>query len=393
MPSAADLPVLVAGAGIGGLAAAIALARRGIPVHVFEAEAEFGEVGAGLQIGPHGGRVIASWGLADQFRLISIRPDYIAIKDGLTGKRLNTMPLGGEIERRHGAPYQTVERRRLHTMLLSAARDYPEITITPSAKITRLDAESSPVKVETIDGNIYEGRAVICADGARSRLRASLFGGEPGPSGKVAWRATAVPSALPNLADRTAVNLWMAPDTHLVLYMCGPEGPLNVVAVVDESALGANVPEADVPELLRRFSHWAPEVRDILRHFSGWIKWALWGRPPLDKWSKGGATVLGDAAHPILPFLASGAVLALEDAETFAIEMARTPDDPVAALQRYEARRLPRANRVVAASARMGQIYHMDGAMRFARNATLLALPESYLLARHDWLYGFRITE
>lgn len=393
MSSGAGLPVIIAGAGIGGLAAAIALARRGIPAHVLEAEAEFGEVGAGLQIGPHGGRVLASWGLAEQFRMISVRPDYIAIKDGLTGKRLTTMPLGGEIERRHGAPYQTVERRQLHHMLLSAARDYPEIKITASAKVTRLDADRSPVKVETSEGQVYEGSAVICADGARSRLREALFGGAPAPSGKVAWRATAVPSAMPDFPDRSAVNLWMAPDTHLVLYLCGPQGPLNVVAVVDETALGANVPSSDVPELLRRYSHWAPEVRDILRHFSGWMKWSLWGRPPLDKWSKGAATVLGDAAHPILPFLASGAVLALEDAETFAIEFARTPSDPVAALVRYEARRLPRANRVVAASARQGEIYHMDGAMRFARNAVLMTLPESYLLTRHDWLYGFRITE
>jgi salicylate hydroxylase len=393
MSTAAGLPVIVAGAGIGGLAVAIALARRGVPVHVLEAEAEFGEVGAGLQIGPHGGRVVASWGLADQLRMISVRPDYIAIKDGLTGKRLTTMPLGGEIERRHGAPYQTVERRRLHQMLLSAARDYSEVTITPSAKVTRLDADRSPVKVETAEGQVYKGCAVICADGARSRLREALFGGAPAPSGKVAWRATAVPSALADFPDRSAVNLWMAPDTHLVLYMCGPDGPLNIVAVVDETALGASVPTPDIPELLRRYSHWAPEVRDILRHFNGWLKWSLWGRPPLGNGSKGAATVLGDAAHPILPFLASGAVLALEDAETFAIEFARTPDDPVAALQRYEARRMPRADRVVAASARQGQIYHMDGAMRFARNATLMALPESYLLARHEWLYGFRVTE
>jgi salicylate hydroxylase len=394
MRATKDLPVLVAGAGIGGLSAAIALSRRGIPVHVLEAEAEFGEVGAGLQIGPNAGRIITSWGLGERMSGISANPDYIAIKDGLTAKRLATMPLGTELLRRHGASYQAVERRALHNMLLNAAQRAPDIAISSGWKVRPSTATDTPVTIEAADGRTLTGRALVCADGVRSRLRAALFGREAVPTGKVAWRATASPSALSHLLDGNAVNLWMAPDTHLVLYKCGPKGPMNVVAVVDEKSLAEVPPDRDIPELLRQFAQWAPEVRDILTHFSGWIKWPLWGLlTPLEHWTKGAMTLVGDCAHPVYPFLASGAVMAIEDAETLAIEITRTPDEITSALQRYEARRIPRANRIVATSARMGEIYHMSGAMRLARNVTLAALPKSYLLARHDWLYGFRVTE
>ena len=392
MHAAADYPVLVAGAGIGGLSAAIALGRRGLTVHVLEAEAEFGEVGAGLQIGPNGSRIVESWGLGDKLKAISVRPQMLVIRDALAGKRLATMPLGDDIKKRHGGPYQVVERRRLHSMLLAAAREVPGVTISSSFRVASIETGGAGVRIMSGDGRGLEGRALICADGARSRLRSLLFGGAPAPSGKVAWRATVAPSALPGRPDKDAVSLWLAPNTHLVLYLCGPDGPLNAVAVVDESAAGLQGGESGVPELMAHFADWPAEVRDMLGHFAGWIKWPLWGLPPLEHWSKGAVTLLGDAAHPILPFLASGAVLALEDAEVLAVELARSPADAAEALKRYEARRLPRAGRVVAASARMGEIYHMSGAMRLARNATLAAIPRQLLLKRHDWLYGFRVT-
>lgn len=392
MHAAADRPVLVAGAGIGGLSAAIALGRRGLPVHVLEAEAEFGEVGAGLQIGPNGSRIIEAWGLAEPMKAISVRPQMLVIRDGPTSRRLTAMPLGDAMKQRYGAPYQVVERRRLHAMLLNAARATPGVTITPAFRVTGINQNGAGVRVEAGDGRSMEGRAVICADGARSRLRSLLFGGAPAPSGKVAWRATVAPSALPGRPDRDAVSLWMAPNTHLVLYLCGADGPLNAVAVVDENAAGTQAGESGVPELLAHFANWPDDVREMLSHFAGWIKWPLWGLPHLEHWSKGAACVLGDAAHPILPFLASGAVMALEDAEVLAVEIARTPDDAVAALKRYEDRRMPRARRVVDGSARMGEIYHMNGAMRLARNATLAALPVQLLLKRQDWLYGYRVN-
>jgi salicylate hydroxylase len=360
-------------------------------VHALEAEVEFGEVGAGLQIGPSAGRIITSWGLGSVMQEISAQPNYIAIKDGLTGKRLSQMPLGGEFVRRYKTAYHAVERRALHTMLLNAARHAPGVTITSGWKVRGITEAGPPVTIESSEGSHLTGRALICADGVRSKLRSALFGCEAVPTGKVAWRATASPAALAHLPDRNAVNIWMAPETHLLLYKCGSKGPMNVVPVVDEKAL-SNVPaDRDVPELLRQFAHWAPEVRDILTHFSGWIKWPLWGlSAPLQCWTKGAMTLLGDCAHPVFPFLASGAVMAIEDAEVLAIEMARTPEDVLGALQRYEAKRIPRTRRIQAKSGRMGEIYHMHGVMRLARNLTLSMLPESWLISYFKWLHGFR---
>jgi salicylate hydroxylase len=212
----------------------------------------------------------------------------------------------------------------------------------------------------------------------------------------VAWRATAKLSEVPALMDEQSVSVWLAPDAHLVLYVCGPNGPVNAVAVVDEaaaskrgSASDANEAAASTPD----FTDWPAAAKTMLSCFSGWIKWPLMYRPPLDRWSQNAVTLLGDAAHPPLPFLASGSVMAIEDAEVLATEIAYSPDDLAAAFQRYEGRRVPRTNRIVAASARMGEIYHMGGLMRLARNAALTFMPEGILLKRYDWLYGFRITE
>jgi salicylate hydroxylase len=365
-------------------------------VHVLEAESEFAEVGAGLQIGPNGCHILATWGLAEKFAAISAHPRTLVVRDGKTSRCLATMPLGEEIERRHGAPYATTERRRLYALLLEKARNMSGITITSSFRVASITNFSTPVQVTSTDNRTVEGCALICADGARSRLRTQMFGGAPSPSGMVAWRATAKLSEVPALMDAQSASVWLAPDAHLVLYICGPDGPVNAVAVVDEAAASkrgkssdANESAASTPD----FTDWPASAKAMLSHFSGWIKWPLMYRPPLDRWSQDAVTLLGDAAHPPLPFLASGAVMAIEDAEVLSAEIAYSPDDPAAAFQRYEGRRVPRTNQIVAASARTGEIYHMDGHMRLARNAVLSIMPEGILLKRYDWLYGFRVTE
>lgn len=396
MGAQANQPILIAGAGIGGLSVAIALARRGMAVHVLEAESEFAEVGAGLQIGPNGCHILATWGLAEKFAAISVHPRTLVIRDGKNSRCLATMPLGDEIERRHGAPYATTERRRLYALLLETARSMDGVTITPSFRVESITNFRTPVVATASDGRTVEGHALICADGARSRLRTQMFGGAPAPSGKVAWRATAKLSEVPSLIDEQSVSIWIAPNAHLVLYLCGPNGPVNAVAVVDFAGVAkrgnandAYENAASVPD----FTKWPTAAKSILSYFSGWIKWPLMYRPALDRWSQNAVTLLGDAAHPPFPFLASGAVMAIEDAEVLAAELAYSPDDPAAAFQRYEGRRVPRTNGIVAASAQMGEIYHMDGFLRLLRNAALTIMPDSFLLSRYDWLYGFRVTE
>jgi salicylate hydroxylase len=386
-----DAPLLIAGGGIGGLSAALALARRGVRVRVLEAEPEFSESGAGIQIGPNGSRMLRSWGLGDALEAEGGRPRAIHIHDGLTGAELASIPLGSDAENRYGAPYYVAERRALHHMLLEAVRAEPKAEITPSFRLEEVHISGTTVTARATDRTEVTGRALIGADGVHSRVRGLFFDGKPAFSGRNAWRATAPAEMASHAKDDGDVYLWIAPRAHLVHYACGSGGPLNAVAVVSGEAAspGWGAP-GDIRQLIGFFDGWAERPREILRRFSGWMSWPLMTVPALASWTRGNVTLLGDAAHPILPFLASGAVMAVEDAAVMATELGRGEGDISAAFGRYERRRMPRIARVQRASARMGEIYHMGGAMRLARNISLAALPGWHLLSRNDWLYGYK---
>jgi salicylate hydroxylase len=386
------LPVLIAGGGIGGLAAALALSQRGIPSFVLEAAVEFGEVGAGLQIGPNGSRILRSWGLGDTLAKQAGRPERLCIHDGVSGRLLTSLPLGDHIARRYGAPYYVAERRLLHRLLLQAVRARPDVALTTSFRLSGFEQQDGTVQASAEDGRAAQGRALIGADGVRSRVRTALFGAEAGFSGRIAWRATApLSSGVTNDGD---VHLWLGPKAHLVHYRCGPSGPFNAVAVVevqDAAAFPSLGVEGGTPTTVfeRSFAQWAPQPKELLARFQSWMPWPLMALPPLARWSAGRATLLGDAAHPLLPFLASGAVAAIEDAAVLAAQLADRPDDPESAFQSYQAARIPRLGRIMRGSERMGDIYHMQGPMRLARNLALRATRPALLLARNDWLYGY----
>lgn len=386
-----ETPLLIAGGGIGGLSAALALARRGIRVRLLEAEPEFSESGAGIQIGPNGTRLLRSWGLGDALEALGGRPNAIHIHDGLTGARLASIPLGSEAEKRYGAPYYVAERRVLHRRLLEAVRATPEAEITPSFRLEGLQISGAAVTALSADKREARGRALIGADGVHSRVRELFFGGKPAFSGRNAWRATAFGDSAVYAGQDDDVHLWIAPRAHLVHYRCGSGGPLNAVAVVrgEAASPGWGTP-GDAQRLAGFFDDWASLPRHILRCFSDWVNWPLMTVPALASWTRGPVTLLGDAAHPIMPFLASGAVMAIEDAAVLAAEIGQRIGDVPAALSRYERRRMPRLDRVQRASARMGDIYHMSGAIRLARNISISALPGWHLLSRNDWLYGYK---
>ena len=386
-----EAPLLIAGGGIGGLSAALALARRGVRVRLLEAEPEFSESGAGIQIGPNGSRLLRSWGLGDALEALAGRPDAIHIHDGLTGARLASIPLGNHAEKRYGAPYCVAERRVLHRLLLDAVRAAPRAEITPSFRLEELHISGAAVTAFSADNREAAGRALIGADGVHSRVRRLFFDGEPAFSGRNAWRATASGDSVDYAGHDDDVHLWIAPRAHLVHYRCGPSGPQNAVAVVmgEAASPGWGTP-GDAQQLAGFFDDWASLPRRLLGCFSNWMSWPLMTVPALASWTHGPVTLLGDAAHPIMPFLASGAVMAIEDAEVLAAEISQGIGDIPAALRRYERRRMPRLARVQRASARMGDIYHMSGAMRLARNISMSALPGRHLLSRNDWLYGYR---
>ena len=260
-PPGPDAPLLIAGGGIGGFSAALALARRGMHVRVLEAEAEFSDSGAGIQIGPNGTRLLRSWGLAEGLEAGAARPHALHLHDGVSGKRLASIPLGSEAERRYGAPYYVMERRVLHRLLLDAVRAMPQAEITPLFRLETL--QSSPHQVTAISADRREatGAALIGADGIHSRVRSLVFGGAADYSGRNAWRATAAVDP----EDDDDVHLWLAPRAHLVHYRCGPDGPLNAVAVVREEAAspGWGTPGGK-NELMANFEGWAAAARHRL---------------------------------------------------------------------------------------------------------------------------------
>lgn len=394
---ATDDPILIAGGGIGGLSAAIALARGGARVHLLEAEAEFSDIGAGIQIAPNSTRILLSWGLGPALEQAAFKPQAINICDGLTGKRLAALPLGSAAEERFGAPYYVIERRLLHNILLDAARKFDKVTIYPGARVDYATVgpsitDAPLVEAITMDGRIFPGAGLIGADGVHSRIRAPFCGSTtPSFSGKNAWR---VMTDRPEADPGDGINLWMGPQAHLVQYRCGPDGPFNVVAIIagEAASPGWGTPGSG-ENVMRNFSDWADEVQNYLQNFSSWMTWPLLGFAPLQRWADGPIALLGDAAHPLMPFLASGASMAIEDAAILASEINREPNDVPLALQRYESRRIPRVNKVRDSSNRMGEIYHMSGAMRIARNLALQALPSEHLLARNSWLYGYQISD
>ncbi len=393
MTDAFDRPLLIAGGGIGGLSAAIALSRRGFAVHVLEAEAEFSESGAGIQIGPNGSRILRAWGLGEALDRLAAKPEAIVIGDGLSGRTLATVPLGREAESRYGAPYYVAERRLLHRLLLEEVGKSSNVRMSTGFRVTGLRDNGARVVALSEDGREAEGRAVIGADGVHSKLRSRVTGETPFFSGRNAWRATAATNVL-GRETANSVQLWLGPDAHLVHYCCGCDGPLNAVAVVTGEAASPGWGTAGDPgRLAAFFADWAEEPRRILAQFEGWMTWPLLALPPLEHWTDDTVALIGDAAHPLMPFLASGAVMAIEDAAVLAAETARSPGAPPSAFRAYETRRMPRVRRVQRASERMGEIYHMDGAMRLARNLTLAAVPAPLLFSRNDWLYGYRAED
>jgi len=387
--------VLVAGAGIGGLTAALALARQDIGVTVFEQAEAMQEAGAGIQLSPNAVRVLVELGLTERLKPAIIEPTAIRLRAGSSGHDIVLMPLGAAALERYGAPYWVVHRADLQAALIAAVAAEPRITLTLGTRVDLFRIDSTRV-CAGVDrrgsGAEHDGSALIGADGLRSRLRALLGdNAEPRFAGRTAFRAV-VPAA--QLQDRDPlVNLWVGPNGHLVHYPIRGGAAVNIVAVTaDRWRSPAWSTGADRDEVLQQFpsSAWAPAARQVLMAPERWQKWALYDRAPSTLWGHGPVTLMGDAAHPMLPFLAQGAGMAIEDAAVLAREIARVPDDRAAALRNFEAARQPRTARVQRAARRNDFRYHLRQPAACVRDAVLRALGGERLLAQYDWIYRWR---
>ncbi|MFN3622502.1 MAG: FAD-dependent monooxygenase [Hyphomicrobium sp.] len=385
-------PVLVAGGGIGGLATALALARRGIASHVLERRAVFHEEGAGIQIGPNGTLILRHLGVADALRPHVGVPEALSVRDGRSGAQLARLPLGRWIAMRHGAPYWVAHRRDLHSALAEAARAEPLIAISLDFEASEVAYERSRVAVAADNGAAWTGKALIAADGVWSPMRTMLIDPtKPRFSGKSAARSTVAIDELPPDFHRNETTIWLFPDAHVVHYPISGGAELAIIVVLtddhDSSDWSAPVPPFWVQQSMPEC---AEPLQALMLAAQSWKRWALHTLPTPKHWTRGPIALLGDAAHPVLPFFAAGAVMALEDAAVIANALARQPADVPAALRAYELARRGRVTRVARASQRNGSIYHLAGPAAMARDLVLRHMPAHRLMARYDWLYGWR---
>jgi salicylate hydroxylase len=383
------LPVLIAGGGIGGLAAALALARKGFRAHVFEQTAEFKEIGAGIQLGPNVFRMFDRLGLTEGINHWAHFPDALVMRDALSGDEITRVPLGESFRARFGRAYAVIHRADLHRVILEAARAEERVTLTPSRKVTGYEERGDRVIARLENGENVAGMALIGADGLWSLLRERIVGdGRPRVAGHVAYRAVLPLSDVPERLYTPSVTLWAGPRLHLVHYPLRRGELYNLVAVFHSSRYDEGWDTfGDPEELHERFAPAAEPVKTLLGKIESWRMWVLCDREPIRHWSKGRVTLLGDSAHPTLQYLAQGANMAIEDAVCLADELERMSGDPVPAFKAYEDKRYLRTARVQLTSRYYGDAYHAAGVTAELRTMMLRGRTPEQAYAGMAWLY------
>ena len=390
--------IAVAGAGIGGLAAALSLAEAGCEVSVFERAPALAEVGAGLQLSPNATAVLRRFGLLDAVARDAVALSAVRIGRGRDGAVLARLPLG-DAAARFGSPFLVTLRADLHRALLEAVRARPGIRLETGMSLAGWHAADDGLSLgfEAPGGPNTPFAGLVGADGLRSAVRRQLYPGEAAPVGRrTAWRATIPAADVPDRFRDPCSNLWLGARAHLVHYPVAGGRLVNVVAAVDDTRRAAMPDDlwskpGDPAALAARFEDWAAPLRELLAAAPTWTTWPILDRPPLARWSRGPVTLLGDAAHPMLPFLAQGAAQALEDAEALGDAMTHRGGDPAAAFGHYDSARRRRAARVQVESRRQAFVYHLSGAAALLRDLVLARTPDRKLLERYAWLYAARL--
>ena len=377
------MAVIIVGGGLGGMTLALALHRRGLGATVVEQADAFGEVGAGIQLSPNATRCLFALGLEDQIRAIGFAPQTVEVRDHASNRLLLRNALGPAAEQRWGAPYLTAHRADLHRLLTSAVQDNAVL------KLGSAVVEAATASVRLLSGEQLHGEAVIGCDGVRSVVR-NLIGAEnPRFTGQVAWRFTVPWKGAPP----PTVRVWTGPLQHFVCYPIRGGALMNVVAVTEEMdwRVESWSEPGDKLALLNAFAGWPGEALAMIAAAEDVHRWALYDHPPLRRWSSGASTLLGDAAHPMLPFLAQGAAMAIEDAVVLAGALAASRNTSEAFL-RYERLRRPRTAKAQAWSSRNARLFHLPSPLAtaaFSAAAILDSIMPGGSARRFDWLYGY----
>ncbi len=388
-----DLPVLVAGGGIGGLAAALALVRRGFKVKVFEQAPEIGEIGAGIQLGPNAFHAFDALGVGEKARGRAVYTDYMVMHDAIDEYQVGKIPTDESFRKRFGNPYAVIHRVDVHLSLLEGAQETGQVEFQTSTRIERVEQDADSVTIYDQHGNAYKGQALIGADGVKSVVRQQYVGDPARVTGHVVYRAVVDKKDFPVDLQWNAASIWVGPNCHLVHYPLRGGEQYNVVVTFhsrDKEEWG--VREGSKEEVQSYFQGICPKARQLIDLPKSWKRWATADREPIGQWTYGRATLLGDAAHPTTQYMAQGACMALEDAVTLGEALRVHNNDWTQALDLYQRSRVARTARIVLSSREMGRIYHAKGVERLVRNDLWRGRSAERFYDAMEWLYGWNVS-
>ena len=387
-----DLPVLVAGGGIGGIAAALALVRRGFAVKVLEQAPQLGEIGAGLQVGPNGFAAFDALGIGEFARARAVYTDEMVMFDALDEYQVGRIPTGEAFIKRFGNPYAVIHRADVHGSLLEGAQATGRIEVATSTQVQRVEQDDAGVTVFDAKGGQHRGTALIGADGVKSAVRRQYVGDEARVSGHVVYRAVVEKKDFPKDLQWNAASIWVGPNCHLVHYPLRGGEQYNVVVTFhsrEKEEWSVRVGSRD--EVLSYFEGICAKARQLIELPKDWTRWATADREPIGQWNFGRATLLGDAAHPTLQYLAQGACMAMEDAVTLGEALRVHDNDFGKAYALYQRSRVARTARIVLSAREMGRIFHAKGVERQVRNELWKGRTPERFYDAMEWLYGWKV--
>ncbi len=384
--------VLVAGGGIGGLAAALALVRQGFRVTVLEQSPEIGEIGAGIQLGPNAFHAFDALGIGEKARGRAVYTDYMVMHDAIDAYQVGKIPTGEAFRQRFGNPYAVIHRADVHLSLLEGAQETGLVDFHTSTRVVGIEQDGDGVTVTAQDGRTFRGVALIGADGVKSVVRQQYVGDPARVTGHVVYRAVVEKQDFPQELQWNAASIWVGPNCHLVHYPLRGGEQYNVVVTFhsrEQEEWG--VREGSKEEVQSYFQDICPKARQLIDLPKSWKRWATADREPIGQWTYGRVTLLGDAAHPTTQYMAQGACMAMEDAVTLGEALRNCGNDWTQALDLYQRARVARTARIVLSSREMGRIYHAKGVERLVRNDLWRGRTPERFYDAMEWLYGWNV--
>ena len=389
-----ELPVIVAGGGIGGLAAALALVRQGFQVTVLEQAPEIGEIGAGIQLGPNAFHAFDALGVGDKARGRAVYTECMVMHDAVDETLVGRLETGEAFRQRFGNPYAVIHRADVHLSLLEGAQETGRVTFHTNTRVERIEQDEAAGTVTAVDqnGQRWTGQALIGAEGGKSVLRAQYVNDPPRVTGHVVYRAVVDRADFPENLRWNAASLWAGPKCHLVHYPLRGGEQYNVVVTFHSRQQEQwGVTDGSKEEVESYFQGICPKARQLIDLPKSWKRWATADREPIDSWVFGRATLLGDAAHPTTQYMAQGACMAMEDAVTLGEALRVSGHDWNAALQLYQRNRVTRTARIVLSGREMGRLYHAAGVERLVRNSLWKGRSQERFYDAMEWLYGWNV--